>query len=234
MFKTVLFFSLSSVVLSWHKCTEVRVDQYLCNYTAKFEITQSDCIFQGPACNYDSIQGICICGMMGVCTADDPANDAYKILNLSYTITFNINKNDQVYFLASNLTYTGQTFWNNSTLIPTGIHVDYASVCDGRIGDDPWAISQNFLFDKPTNLSIDYDCNYNAMLFYQVSGAPVYDLTAGIVEGVGIYAYDYIDEDGSFLTPERNFSSFALLGNLTCLSFDSTPDPSPFAGINSI
>ena len=119
-------FVLIHLTLSWHQCTEFSVQQYLCNYTHYW--TNSSCSGQPtPNCFYDNAQSLCICEYLKPCWEDNPGNNSYRLLQLNYSISLQLDyDNKQGIFSLSNLTTSylqDVTTLLNSSLIPTGVFV---------------------------------------------------------------------------------------------------------------
>src|SRR3569623_658409 len=99
-------FVLINLSLSWHQCTELSVEQYLCNYTLSLSINSSSCSdYPQPNCFYDNAQSLCICTFLITCWEDDPGSDSYRLAQLNYSMSLQLdNNNNQGIFSPSNLT----------------------------------------------------------------------------------------------------------------------------------
>jgi hypothetical protein len=244
-------FVLTNLTLCWHQCTEFSVQQYLCNYTNSWTTTNSSCSEQPtPNCFYDNAQSLCICKSLSPCWEDDPSSNSYRLLQLNYSISLQLdNNNKQGIFSLSNLTTSYMqdvTTLLNSSLIPTGVNVYYYTYCDGPISSPYYLLnSEQVLFNTTTNFTFDHNCDSFDDLNVQFAGQPIYNYnpyafylyeykgTYYIDQNYYINGYGYLYNYGSMLAPETNsFSS--TYGNFTCLSFNSIPDPPTFKGMQKI
>ena len=232
---------LINLTLCWHKCTEFSVQQYLCNYTQPDSTNGSCSGDPTPNCFYDNSTSLCICKYLYACWKDDPGSDSYRLLQLNYSISLQLdNNNKQGIFSLSNLTTSylqDVTTLLNSSLIPTGVSVAYYTYCDGPI-TSYYNFYVQVLFNTTTNFTFDHNCDSFDSLTVQFVGQPIYNYNN---EAFNLYEYKgtyYIYQNsngyysyGSMLAPNSLSSSD---GNFTCLSFNSIPDPPTFKGMQNV
>src|SRR5689334_11977297 len=125
---------LINLTFCWHKCTELSVQQYLCNFTFSYPPVNYSCSsYPQSNCFYDNATSKCICKYLSPCWEDDPRSNLYRLLQLNYSISLQLDSNNkQGIFSLSNLTTSylqGVTTLLNSSLIPTGMSVTYSTYC---------------------------------------------------------------------------------------------------------
>jgi hypothetical protein len=233
------------LTLCWHKCTEFSVQQYLCNYTYSENTTNDSCSENLISnCLYDNAQSLCICKYLLPCYVDALGINSYRLLQLNYSISLQLDNENKIgIFSLSNLTTSylqNVTTLLNSSLIPTGLKVAYTTSCDGPIGNS-YLFYSYIEFNTTTNFTFDHNCDSFDDLTVQFFGHPMYDYENDAfylseykqTYYIGQNDYSGYSNYGSMLVPEINFLSSSY-GNFTCLSFDSTPDPPIFQGMQNI
>ena len=102
--------------------------------------------------------------------------------------------------------------------------------------------SEQVLFNTTTNFTFDHNCDSFDLLNVHFFGQPIYNYNSyafDLSEYKGTYYIDLnydmngYDSYGSMLASETNSLSNDY-GNVTCLSFNSIPDPPTFKGMQNI